>query len=227
MVPEGLPERVRRTLGREGLRGAEPFDPRNAAHVDLAAHGLLRRALLDGDANALGVLVDLCQPKLELAAEQVASELGLGMPADELIVALFSTLFVADPPQIPDTRHFLAWATDWMRRHAEAWIRDLALLDTPPPGAPILPPQPQPDGSEVRTPNETVADYHSHLVKVCFHRLEVDSRRLLRACDVQGLSVAQAASQLGLDVQNARIQLERARVHLTEAIAKLMRGPRP
>lgn len=212
-------------LGPEVLAATNPFDPANALHVDIAARGLLRRAIVEGQADSLALLVDLTQPHLVIAAEQMARDIGLAMAPDDLIVALFSTLFVETGSRMPDTKHFLAWATDWMHVHTEAWIRDLAMLDTPKVGARILPPEPCPDGSTVATPNENEEDFYAHALKVCFHRLDVESRKLLRAIDVQDLTPAQAASQLGLDTTTIEAQLTAARHRLAEGIANIMLGP--
>jgi DNA-directed RNA polymerase specialized sigma24 family protein len=225
LLSDALPERLRRMLGPEVLRELEPFDAMNALHVDVAAEGLLKKAVVEGDAGSLALLVDLTQPHLVLASEQVAQDLGLAMAPEDLIVALFSTLFVETAPRLPGTRHFLAWANDWMREHAEAWIRDLAMLDTPKPGARTLPPEPWPDGSTVHTPNESDDDFYAHALKVCFHRLDVESRQVLRAFDVQDLSIPEAASQFGLSEASVKARLSDARGRLAEAIAKIMLGP--
>jgi RNA polymerase sigma factor (sigma-70 family) len=220
-----LLERLKLMLRPEILSEAEPFDAMNAVHVDLAAEGLLEKAVIEGDAGSLRLLVDLTQPHLVVAAEQVAQEVGLAMAPDDLIVAMFSTLFVETAPRLPGTRHYLAWATNWMREHAEAWIRDLAMLDTPKVGAVALPAEPCPDGSTVRTPNESDRDFQAHALKVCFHRLDVDSRRVLRAFDVQDLSRSEAALQLGLSEGAVEVRLREARRRLAEGIGNIMPGP--
>ncbi len=222
---EALPERLKRKLGPELLQGPEPFDTANPFHVDRVCQELLQRAVVGGDSESLVLLVDLTQPHLVRGVEAVAQDIGLGMPPDDLIVALFSTLYVETAPRLPSTQHFLAWATDWMREHAEAWVRDLAMLDTPKVGARILPPEPCPDGSTVATPNGSEDDFYAHALKVCFHRLDVDSRRVLRVFDVQGLPLAEAAKQLELEPEVVEARLREARRRLAEGIANIMLGP--
>jgi DNA-directed RNA polymerase specialized sigma24 family protein len=221
VTAEGLPERLQRVLG-DGCVPDGVFDRSDATQVDRVASELLTRTLVNGDPEAFALLVDVTQPMIERIADGVAEDLGLCMPADELIVALFSELFVETGSRLPKA-HFLAWATEWMTIHAEAWIRDLALLDTPAPGRDVvLPPTPMPDGSSVRSPDETSRDLYAHVLKICVHRLDVDSRRLLRACDVQRLPLEQVAARFDLDMETASSRLDRARHDLTKAISKIL-----
>jgi len=214
-------------LGSRSAPRGQAFDAGNPLHVDEAASALLRRALEDDDFAAFELLVDLCSERLAEVARRVAREVGLGMPSDELVVAFFAGLFGDPRPMPAASRHFLAWAHDCLRQQAEAWVRDMALLDTPDPMQQILPPEPQADGSRSATRQGSPQDFYLHALKICLHRLDLESRQMLVACDVQGLPLEAAAASLELGVPEARRRYEQARLRLNAAIAAVIKGVDP
>lgn len=209
MSAENLPERIRKVAGDEALDGLPALDRADPLHIDQVARHLVKKLQEKDDPEVLEVLVDLSQEKLEEVARQAALEHGLAMDSGDLVVSFFSHLVVDVRRPGRDVRHFLKEAADRIQAEAEAWVRDWACMD--------LPKDPTQQGKDGHDP-------YMQIVRTCFHRLDTDLRRLLRAADVEQMTTAQIAKTFSLPEEDVELQLEQARFGLARAIAQAMAG---
>jgi len=220
---EGAPEDARewadRYVDRSAWDAIQPFDASNDVHLETVASALHYAFLTKNDRQAFNRLVELMAPRLHALAEDIAQELGLIKPAGDLVAAFFSRIFIDTNAPAAPVGHFIAHAAERIRAEAEAWARDFALADTSP-AAP-----PAPTGFVASDPSpDTIGRDYATLVQTCFHRMDVEHRRLLRAKDVQGLDIPKIAARYDISESEARERLTAARFRLNELIAIAMGG---
>jgi DNA-directed RNA polymerase specialized sigma24 family protein len=218
-APGGAPDWVDRYVDRATWEAIQPFDRTNDLHLELVASALHHAFLIDNDPQAYQRLVELMAPRLATLAEDIAQEQGLLKPAEDLAAAFFSRIFIDTSRPSAPVGHFLAHAAERIRGEAEAWVRDFAMADTAP-----APPSKTAGYAAADPSAESIGRDYATLVQTCFHRLDVEQRRVLRAKDVQGLDIPQLAERFGWTRDEALEQLSKARFRLNELVARAMGG---
>lgn len=208
MQGESLPERLARIAGSDVSPALRDFDPADPLQVDDAARVLLSRLSGESAGEAFTLLTELTVKHVSDLACDVARQVGLVMDTDDLVATFYSRLLVDLRPRV-EVHHFLKLAHDWLREEAEAWVRDYACTELP-----------RPDGARA-------ADTYDEVVRVCFHRLDLPARRLLRAAEVEGLDNGAIARTFSITPEEAADQLGRARMRLAEAIEDALEGGHP
>ena len=228
MSPDALSQRIARSVGKAALPRAGRVDVHDALQVDRAAAALLRRFTGKDDREAFELLVALTQPLLDQAARAIAHELGLAVPAEDLVGAHLSAVFVDLAPNAwtrAGGNHFLRAATKSMQAIAEARLEALRsgrAWPVPGPGA---------GGGEARgaLARATASPGHPHplfvtVFSAAFHALERDQRRALLYKDVDGLGYAEIGRKLRLSADEAGELIHRARQSLGRRLSGKFRA---
>ena len=109
-----------------------------------------------------------------------------------------------------------------MREHAETLVRDIALSSVSDPTSAV-----HWDSSGQPREMGGPSDAHARATRVCFHRLDLPHRRVLRASQVDGLGKHDIAKQLALPVNEVEALLLEAVDRLDRAVAKELEGGSP
>ena len=219
--PEKERQPARRRRPSDGSRS--PGGPRPAAGSRSALNRRARdarlRFLRGNEAAAFRELVLLLEAPLLPVAHALTRELGLALPASQLLADHFAEVFTDLRDPVVDDPDVLGSAEAALRRLAEARLE--ALRDST-------------ARCEAR-PDLLPEDAHAHLralagpgnlgarllviVNHAFHDLSEDDRRLLLAADVDRTPLEKLARDNGLREAMARRRLRKARVRLAAAIA--------
>lgn len=213
MSNDGFHRRLQSAVHDERLGNLDLRLPEN---VNLAAHILFERFRRSDDARLFDLVLELTEPFLRKSARRIARQLGWALDPDELVVNFFSHLFVDPSKRMPDTEHFLDAADEALRDEAESLVSQVArlVIDEEHGARPRLYTGPMPDAvAKLKTPFERV-------VAVCFHRMPLDQRRVLRALDVEQLDINAAALALGTPAPELRHLESQARQSLALALSQ-------
>ncbi|GJM22033.1 MAG: hypothetical protein DHS20C15_19480 [Planctomycetota bacterium] len=217
MTTDGFQRRLQQLSQDERLGNLDLRLPEN---VDIAARILLARFQSEDEPRLFDLLLELTEPFLRESARQVARQVGLALDPDELVVAFYSHLFIDPEKRLPDTPTFLSDSTEALRDEAQQLVSQVArlVIDEEEGARPRLYTGPLPDAvAKLQTPYQRV-------VAVCFHRLPLDERRVLRALDVEQLSINTTALALGTPAPQVRSLESQARQGLALALSQVTEG---
>lgn len=212
---EGASERAKAFVDPALWEQLQPFDATNDLHLDRMAEGLLTRFRQDDESGAFKALIELTSWRLEQIANSVAVELGLIMPPADLATTFAGRLFLTTERPGSPTKHFLAEAARQMTEEAEAWVRDYALTDVTETDRADGELGPQPD---------TVSNGYARIVQTCFHRLDLALRQVLRAFEIEHLSVADIGARYNLSTEQAAEKIHEAKHRLDELVQAAQEG---
>ncbi len=220
-MPEDFLERLREVVGDRELGGIKSLDVTDDLQLERAAELLRRRFRTMHDVRAYELLVDLAADRLMVLAVRIARDLGLAVDPEELIIAYFEFLFadVAPDGTSHDGARFLLHADAWMRECAEARVRDIALSEATDPVGPV---HWGDDALPRESPGpEAALERATH---VCFHRLDLPLRRVLRAHQVEGLTAPQIAHEFDMKEREVDELLLDAAERLDRAVRQELEG---
>ena len=217
-MPESFLERVRKAVGAPVLPDVSEIDRDNDLHVDWAASALVQHFKKTDDIEAYRLLVDLTVERLTELAERVLQEEGLAESADELVVNYFESLFVDLGSSRSEGSTYLGQTAEKLRVDAEIRVRDIAMSGVSDPEGAVMW-----DDGRVATPVKE-ADLRTRATRICFHRLDLSYRRVLRAKEIQGLSTAEIADQMSLPLDETKALLHEAELRLAEIVEEEMKG---
>jgi len=197
---EGAPDWAGDYLDPAEWQASEPFNPSNDLHIDRLAGALHFAFAAGNDQPAFKRLVEITTPRLQTISEDIAQDEGLVLPAENLLDAFWSRVFVDLTPLKAPIPHFLSHGAERMRLEAEAWVRDLALADPPEQGDAI---------------------YFAKIVQIAFHQLPIEQRRLLRGKDVCRMPDADLAKRYDMPADEVPAAVAAARQRLDELTSRL------
>jgi DNA-directed RNA polymerase specialized sigma24 family protein len=222
--PEGLAERLKQVAGASGVPELQAFDAQNPLHVDRAAQHLLERLYGDNDGAAFRLLVELVEPLLLPAAQDITREVGLATDPRGLVSAHLARLFVDLRQPMPEVRHFLEASRRAMAEDAARRVEELAAALPLTASEPTLPP----GGGATPVPApHTLGVRFLSLVSACFHGLDAEDRRILIAREVDNTSYADLAEAFGITRDQVATRVMQARSHLAAAIAQAFHALNP
>jgi hypothetical protein len=211
-------------MGGQPERERRPSRPKRPAAGALAAlnqkaRALRLRFLRSNDVAAFRALVLLLEGPMLPVAHALTRELGLALPATQLLADHLAEVFtdLRDPPV--DEPDVLGAAERAMRRLAEARLDALREATARGEARPDLLP------TEAHAHLRSLADPGNLgvrflvIVNHAFHDLSEDDRRLLLAADVDRAPLEELARASGLRAAMAQRRLRKARVRLAAAIA--------
>ena len=217
-MPENFLERVRKVVGETALPDLSELDRSNDLHVDRAAMALFRKFKQTDGMDAYELLVDLAVDRVAALAEDAARDLGLMEAADELVERFFESLFIDLTPAPPESASFLRMASDALREAAESRVRDIALSSAHDPEGAVL--------WEDGVPKVLADDgaLHTRATRICYHRLDVPYRRILRAREVERMTPKEIATLMVLSPDEVDALLKEAEQRLAEAVDRELNG---
>jgi DNA-directed RNA polymerase specialized sigma24 family protein len=207
------PEKERRPERRK-----RPVDGSRAA-LNRKARDVRLRFLRSNDADAFRELVLLLEAPLLPVAHALTRELGLALPATQLLADHFAELFTDLRDPVIDEPDVLGAAEAAMRRLAEARLEALRQATACGEARPDLLPN---DAREYLRSLAGPANLGARflvIVNHAFHDLSEDDRRVLLAADVDRTPLLLIARDIGLRESLALRRVRKARVRLAASIA--------
>lgn len=210
--------------GAEPRRGpGDGHDPSRRSEdlrIDDEARRLLERLWVDDDGDALAELGGLLGERLDALEPELLDDLGSMVPLD-LATEWFTELLTSPLPPGGVPAHPMAAARDWMEARGRALVTTLAAR-----------PQPWEDGFGEDLPAEWLGrlaiesdePLATYVTLVALHRLPLTTRRVMRARQVEGLSVPTCAQRLNLSPGQVEEHERTGRRAMLEAIDRLLRG---
>ncbi len=211
-------------MGSQPERGREPRRPRrpiDAARAELnrKARELRLRFLRSNDVSAFRQLVLALEAPLLPVAHRITRELGLALPASQLLADHLAGIFTDLRDPVVDEPDVLGAAEQSMRLLAQQRLDALRDATARCEARPDLLPEDAHEHMRALAGPGRLGVRFLVVANHAFHDLSEDDRCLLLAADVDGTPLAALARTAGLRDSMAKRRLRKARVRLAAAIA--------